>query len=86
MPFEGTRAYDDNTLGKHTSQFRAFKDVRKNLICQCWAQYPIGTIPHTVIIEEEENSFGRQMGSYPILVEYPLSKRHTVLIQWSYHG
>jgi len=83
MPFEGTQAYDDNTLGKHTSQFRAFKEyVRKKFDLPMLRQvYPIGTILHNVIIEEEGAlSFGRQMGSYPILVGIPVRlKRHTVL-------
>ncbi len=83
MPFEGTRAYDENTLGKHTSQFRAFKEyVRKKFDLPMLRQvFPIGTILHDVIIEEEGSlSFGRQMGSYPILVGIPVHlKRHTVL-------
>jgi radical SAM superfamily enzyme with C-terminal helix-hairpin-helix motif len=76
MPFEGTRAYTENTLGKHTRQFRAFKEhVRKNFDLPMLKRvFPLGTILRDVIIEQEGNlSFGRQMGSYPILAGIPLS-------------
>jgi radical SAM superfamily enzyme with C-terminal helix-hairpin-helix motif len=75
MPFEGTRAYTDNTLGEYTRQFRAFKEnVRKNFDLPMLKRvFPVGTILREMIIEEEGNlSFGRQMGSYPILAGIPL--------------
>jgi radical SAM superfamily enzyme with C-terminal helix-hairpin-helix motif len=75
MPFEGTRAYTDNALGKHATQFREFKEnVRKNFDLPMLRQvFPIGTILREIIIEEEGDlSFGRQMGSYPILAGIPL--------------
>ncbi len=81
MPFEGTRAYTDNTLGQHTRQFRAFKEnVRKNFDLPMLKRvFPVGTMLREIIIEEEGNlSFGRQMGSYPILAGIPLH-----LAKWS---
>jgi radical SAM superfamily enzyme with C-terminal helix-hairpin-helix motif len=75
MPFEGTRAYRENTLGKHPALFRAFKEsVRKSFDLPMLRKvFPAGTLLPGVIIEKEgQTSFGRQMGSYPILVGFPL--------------
>jgi len=74
MPFEGTKAYEENTIGMHDHEFKKFKeDVRKNFDHPMLMKvYPSGTVLRDVIIEEEGNtSFGRQMGSYPILVGVP---------------
>jgi radical SAM superfamily enzyme with C-terminal helix-hairpin-helix motif len=83
MPFEGTPAYENNTLGKHDSQFRAFKEwVRSTFDHTMLARvFPAGTILKDIIIEiPDAMSFGRQMGSYPILVGIPLRlERGTVL-------
>lgn len=83
MPFEGTRAYTENTLGRYTRQFRAFKEhVRKNFDLPMLKRvFPLGTILRDVIIEQEGSlSFGRQMGSYPILagIPLPLTKREVI--------
>jgi radical SAM superfamily enzyme with C-terminal helix-hairpin-helix motif len=75
MPFEGTRAYEDNTIGEHPVRFRSFKGrVRKNFDFPMLRKvFPVGTLLKEVIIEKEgATSFGRQMGSYPILVGFPL--------------
>jgi radical SAM superfamily enzyme with C-terminal helix-hairpin-helix motif len=75
MPFEGTRAYTDNTLGKHERRFRAFKEYVRNRIDLPMLQrvFPIGTVLRDVRVEVTGDlSFGRQMGSYPILVGLPL--------------
>jgi radical SAM superfamily enzyme with C-terminal helix-hairpin-helix motif len=75
MPFEGTRAYEENTLGKYTSVFRSFKEsVRTNFDLPMLRKvFPAGTVLSGVIIEKAgPTSFGRQMGSYPILVGFPL--------------
>jgi radical SAM superfamily enzyme with C-terminal helix-hairpin-helix motif len=75
MPFEGTQAYSDNTLGKYTTRFRIFKEnVRKRFDLPLLRKvFPSGTVLKEVIIEENgRTSFGRQMGSYPILVGLPL--------------
>jgi radical SAM superfamily enzyme with C-terminal helix-hairpin-helix motif len=75
MPFEGTPAYTDNTLGKHTAQFARFKErVRKTFdLPMLQRLFPVGTVLRRVIIEKDGSlSFGRQMGSYPILVGVPL--------------
>jgi len=90
MPFEGTPAYMNNTLGKHERRFRQFKEYVRSTIDLPMLQrvYPIGTVLHDVHIEVSGNlSFGRQMGSYPILVGIPLKleKRSTieaVVVDW----
>ena len=83
MPFEGTRAYGENTLGMYTTRFRAFKErVRTSFDLPMLRKvFPIGTILRQVVIEEEgQTSFGRQMGSYPILCGIPLRiKKRTVI-------
>jgi radical SAM superfamily enzyme with C-terminal helix-hairpin-helix motif len=75
MPFEGTPAYTDNTLGQHERRFRAFKEFVRNKIDLPMLQrvFPIGTVLRDVRIEVSGDlTFGRQMGSYPILVGLPL--------------
>jgi radical SAM superfamily enzyme with C-terminal helix-hairpin-helix motif len=75
MPFEGTRAYTDNMLGKHERRFRQFKEYVRNKIDLPMLQrvFPIGTVLRDVRIEVSADlSFGRQPGSYPILVGIPL--------------
>jgi radical SAM superfamily enzyme with C-terminal helix-hairpin-helix motif len=76
MPFEGTPAYTNNTLGKHERRFRQFKEYVRNRIDLPMLQrvFPVGTVLQDVRIEVSGNtSFGRQPGSYPILVGIPLS-------------
>lgn len=76
MPFMGTRAYEENTLGKHEGAFRAFKEwVRKDFDLPMLRRvFPAGTLLRDVGVEVSgQTSFGRQMGSYPILVGFPLS-------------
>jgi len=75
MPFEGTPAFTNNTLGQHERRFRAFKEFVRNKIDLPMLQrvFPIGTVLRDVRIEVTGAlSFGRQMGSYPILVGLPL--------------
>jgi radical SAM superfamily enzyme with C-terminal helix-hairpin-helix motif len=75
MPFEGTPAYTENTLGMFERRFRAFKEFVRNRIDLPMLQrvFPIGTVLRDVRIEVAGNlSFGRQMGSYPILVGVPV--------------
>ena len=75
MPFEGTPAYTNNTLGKYDRRFRQFKEYVRNRIDLPMLQrvFPIGTVLRDVITEVSGDlSFGRQMGSYPILVGIPL--------------
>ena len=74
MPFEGTKAWEENSIGMYDDLFRKFKEgTRKNFDHPMLMKvFPRGTILRDVIIEEEGNtSFGRQMGSYPILVGVP---------------
>jgi radical SAM superfamily enzyme with C-terminal helix-hairpin-helix motif len=75
MPFEGTRAYTDNTLGKHDRRFKMFKEFVRNRIDLPMLQrvFPPGTVLRDVRVEVSADlSFGRQPGSYPILVGIPL--------------
>jgi radical SAM superfamily enzyme with C-terminal helix-hairpin-helix motif len=75
MAFPGTRAYRDNTLGKHDRLFRRWKEqVRRDFDRPMIARvFPLGTILRRVIVEVEGRiSYGRQMGSYPVLVGIPL--------------
>lgn len=75
MPFEGTPAYTNNTLGKHERRFRQFKEYVRNRIDLPMLQrvFPIGTVLRDVRVEVSGSlSFGRQPGSYPILVGIPL--------------
>ncbi|PKL68064.1 MAG: radical SAM protein [Methanomicrobiales archaeon HGW-Methanomicrobiales-1] len=82
MPFEGTPVYTNNTLGKYEQRFRAFKEFVRNKIDLPMLQrvFPIGTVLRDVRIEVVGDlSFGRQLGSYPILVGVPLKlPRNTV--------
>jgi radical SAM superfamily enzyme with C-terminal helix-hairpin-helix motif len=75
MPFEGTPAYTNNTLNKHDQRFRAFKEfVRQKIDLPMLKRvYPLGTVLREVRIEVSGDlSFGRQMGSYPILTGIPV--------------
>jgi len=75
MPFEGTPAYTSNTLGKFDRRFRAFKEHARQRfdLPMLKRVFPLGTVLHQVIVEVEGDlSFGRQMGSYPILAGLPL--------------
>ncbi len=75
MPFEGTAAYDENTLGMHDARFRAFKERVRRVFDEPMLRrvFPVGTILPDVVVEMPGRpSFGRQMGSYPILVGIPL--------------
>ena len=76
MPFEGTPAYTDNTLGKNERRFKAFKEFVRQKIDLPMLQrvFPIGTILRDVRIEVSgELSFGREAGSYPILAGIPVN-------------
>ena len=75
MPFEGTPAYSDNTLGKNERRFKAFKEFVRQKIDLPMLQrvFPVGTVLRDVRIEiSGELSFGRQPGSYPILAGIPV--------------
>ena len=90
MPFEGTPAYTKNTLGKYDHRFRLFKEfVRQKFdLPMLQRVYPMGTVLHDVRVEiSGALSFGRQMGSYPLLVGIPvrLAERSTidaVVVDW----
>jgi radical SAM superfamily enzyme with C-terminal helix-hairpin-helix motif len=90
MPFEGTPAYTNNTLGKFDRRFRLFKEFVRQKIDLPMLQrvFPLGTVLQDVRIEVcGDLSFGRQMGSYPILVGIPvrLAERSTidaVVVDW----
>lgn len=91
MPFEGTRVYQDNTLGRHDARFRSFKEFVRNQIDMPMLTrvFPVGTVLRDVIIEKPGDvSFGRQLGSYPILVGLPLrlEARHVLDVVVVSHG
>lgn len=74
MPFEDTKAYSDNTIGQHETRFKIFKEkVRKEFDLPMLKRvFPFGTILEGVVTEVSgQTSFGRQLGSYPILVGFP---------------
>lgn len=78
MPFPGTKSYVEHTLGQHKEAFIAFKEwTRTEFDTPMLAQvFPIGTILHDLIIEKEGTlSFGRQIGSYPLLCGIPLQMK-----------
>lgn len=89
MPFEGTRAYENNTIGKYEKEFHAFKmDVRENFDAPMMKRvFPVGTVFDDVLIEVSGSvSFGRQMGTYPILIGIPEKFRPELLLrQQRYH-
>ncbi|HTY14121.1 MAG TPA: radical SAM protein [Methanoregulaceae archaeon] len=75
MAFPGTRAFIDNTLGIYDSRFRKFKEFVRNNFDRPMIRrvFPIGTVFRHIIIEISGSiSFGRQMGTYPVLVGIPL--------------
>jgi radical SAM superfamily enzyme with C-terminal helix-hairpin-helix motif len=90
MPFEGTPAFTNNTLGQHERRFRVFKEFVRTTIDLPMLQrvFPIGTVLRDVRLEVSGDlSFGRQMGSYPILVGLPLQLPvgqviDTVVVDW----
>jgi radical SAM superfamily enzyme with C-terminal helix-hairpin-helix motif len=90
MPSEATPAYINNTLGKNDHRFRLFKEFVRQKIDLPMLQrvFPLGTVLHDVRIEISGNlSFGRQMGSYPILVGIPVrlpirSNVDAVVVDW----
>jgi len=90
MPFEGTPVYTNNTLGNYDHRFRTFKEFVRHKIDLPMLQrvFPVGTVLRDVRIEiTGALSFGRQLGSYPILVGFPLHlQRNTitdaVVVDW----
>jgi radical SAM superfamily enzyme with C-terminal helix-hairpin-helix motif len=90
MAFPGTRAYSENTLGRHDRLFRRFKEeVRRDFDRPMIARvFPLGTILRQVIVEQTGPlSYGRQMGSYPVLtgIPIPLAERtvlDAVVVDW----
>jgi radical SAM superfamily enzyme with C-terminal helix-hairpin-helix motif len=75
MAFPGTRAFHENTLGRHDRLFRGFKErVRRDFDHPMISRvFLLGTILRRVIVEQEGRvSYGRQMGSYPVLAGIPL--------------
>lgn len=91
MPFEGTRAWGENALPVDERVFKQFKeDVRKQFDLPMLRKvYPVLTVLHQVIIEESgDTSFGRQLGSYPILIGIPfaISVRSVISVVVVDHG
>jgi len=75
MPFEGTRAYENNCLGIHDKLFHQFKDEVRSMfdVPMLERVFPVGTVLTDVHVEiSGAVSFGRQMGTYPVLVGIPM--------------
>lgn len=75
MPFPGTRAHAENTLGRHDREFRAFKEAVRNRIDLPMLRrvFPIGTVVRRAVVEQSAPlSLARPLGSYPILLGLPL--------------
>ncbi|HVP94822.1 MAG TPA: radical SAM protein [Methanoregulaceae archaeon] len=75
MAFPGTRAYENNTIGLYDSRFRKFKEFVRGKFDRPMIEqvFPVGTVFRNVIVEiSGALSFGRQMGTYPVLVGIPL--------------
>jgi radical SAM superfamily enzyme with C-terminal helix-hairpin-helix motif len=75
MAFPGTRAFLDNTLGMYDSRFRKFKEFVRNKFDRpmIGRVFPVGTVFQNIVIEiSGPLSFGRQMGTYPVLMGIPL--------------
>ncbi|MDD4423724.1 MAG: radical SAM protein [Methanocorpusculum parvum] len=74
MPFEGTRAYENNCLGMHDKLFHQFKDDVRSTFDTIMLErvFPPGTVLSNVLVEVTGPvSFGRQMGTYPVLIGIP---------------
>ncbi|KAF5062346.1 Radical SAM superfamily protein [anaerobic digester metagenome] len=75
MPFPGTRAHAENTLGRHDREFRAFKESVRNRVDLPMLRrvFPIGTVIERAVVEQSGPlSLARPLGSYPILIGLPL--------------
>lgn len=75
MPFPGTPAHDENTLGRYDREFRTFKEAVRNGIDLPMLRrvFPIGTVVrHAVVEQSGPLSLARPLGSYPILLGLPL--------------
>ena len=75
MPVFGTRAYSSNTIPVDQKEFQGFKEWTRKIfdLPMIKKVFPVWTVLRSVVIEESEDlSFGRQLGSYPVLVGIPL--------------
>ncbi|MCP1662199.1 MAG: radical SAM protein [Methanocalculus sp. MSAO_Arc1] len=75
MPFAGTAAYRENTLDRHQSLFRSFKEWTRKEFDTVMLQrvFPQSTLLRDAVVEIPGRlSFARQMGTYPILIGLPL--------------
>jgi radical SAM superfamily enzyme with C-terminal helix-hairpin-helix motif len=76
MPFSGTRAFADNTLGLFDREFRSFKEAVRDEIDRPMLErvFPIGSVVRHAIVERTGTlSLARPLGSYPILLGLPLA-------------
>ncbi|NLX49227.1 MAG: radical SAM protein [Methanospirillum sp.] len=75
MPFPGTRAHAENTLGTHDREFRAFKAAVRQEIDRPMLErvFPVGCVVRHAVVERSGTlSLARPLGSYPILLGLPL--------------
>lgn len=74
MAFPGTPIYGEDLVDKHKKQFLKYKEkVRKEIDFPMLRRVvPIGTVLKDVMCEvSNDMTFGRQLGSYPLLVGIP---------------
>ena len=76
MAFEGTPMFgNDAAVAKHKKEFLRYKEkVRKEIDLPMLRKLvPVGTILRNVLLEVNDGNttFGRQMGSYPLLIGLP---------------
>lgn len=75
MPFPGTRAHAENTLGLYDREFRSFKETVRAEIDRPMLErvLPIGSVVRHAVVERTGSlSLARPLGSYPILLGLPL--------------
>ncbi|RQD83947.1 MAG: radical SAM protein [Methanocalculus sp. MSAO_Arc2] len=89
IPFEGTRAYEENTMGRHQHAFRSFKEWTRKVFDPAMLRqvFPVGTILKEAVVEiSSVPSFARQMGTYPILIGLPLFLEERIVIDCAVVG
>lgn len=75
MPFPGTRAYAENTLGLFDREFARFREAVRDEIDRPMLErvFPVGAVVRHAGVERTGTlSLARPLGSYPILLGLPL--------------
>ena len=75
MPFPGTRAFAENTLGLFDREFARFREAVRTEIDRPMLErvFPVGAVVRRAAVERTGTlSLARPLGSYPILLGLPL--------------